>query len=102
MIDFHNTIDEIFCEMTIGRLPYILPDDVGEFREDCYVDAVKGYREIRAYMDQYRCSSEADSCPFNALVPSLDTLQCHAYEEIRHKVHITVWMSSQRTNDDNL
>ena len=90
MFDYHDTIDQHFCEMTSDRVPCILPDDVGEFQEACYVDAAKGCREMRAYMDQHRCWSEGHVCSFNALVPSLDTLQRHAYEEIRHKVQIAV------------
>jgi hypothetical protein len=90
VIDFHDMIDEVLSDAMRGQVGCSFPSEVDKSQEDCYVDAAKACREIRAYIDRYRCRFESDACPFNALVPTLDTLQRHAYEEIRHKVHIAL------------
>lgn len=59
-------------------------------QEKYSVDTAKSCRDVKERMHRNRCVSSGDRCVYNALVPMLDILQRHAYEEIRHNVHIAV------------
>jgi hypothetical protein len=54
-----------------------------------YVDAANACQDVRERMNRHRCEAYPESdemCLYNLLLPTLDTLQRRAYEEIRLNV----------------
>jgi len=83
--DYRETVNQLLAEIT-----FRVSDFATQSHEKYSVNTAKSCRDVRERMHRHRCDVIAGHCVYNALIPTLDILQRHAYEEIRHNVHIAV------------
>lgn len=90
---WHDKIDKCISEMLSSRRS----DGTTQMKEQYFVRAGASCRKVREFMTARPCRPEIfglwshhRACVFNSLLPTLDSLQRRAYEEIRSNVYNTV------------
>jgi hypothetical protein len=79
-------------DMNLARRLLINYGAMSPDEEQCYVDAAKACREVRERMNRHSCQGKCMKMirTYNTLLPTLETLQRRAYEEVRLKVSTAI------------